>query len=498
MIWILISCAAPLESSFEVDTIGLRRISLAIKGTLPTTEEYQRITENPSQINVILEEYISSEWHERRLNGIFADWTKNRVDAFNISQEDYQLPLSTEYNFLQSVGEETPRLMTYYATKDQDWRMVVQSPFTMANDMLLSLWPLEELGTEDETWRKAKYTDGRPPLGILMNNGLWWRYYTTPNNFNRSRASVMAELFLCTDYRTRPISFEATALLEHEDFNDTIQSNEACIGCHNTLDPLAAAFFGFWWYDIYDTAEMSRYHPEREFLGEDLLNINMAYFGIPMSSPAALGNLVAQDPRFTKCTTKRLHQALAHTDKTTFSDEQHLHEVFAQSDFRISALVKEIVQMPGFHTQENRILSAQQLASSIEELTGFVWKKDDVLLLENDIIGYRKMLGGADGLEITSPARQTSISRQLTLKRLTQKAAMYWATEQEINGSLPTSLEDDLYQDLFIRIYGKPVSKDRKELDQSMFTQIQEEYSNTQAWASLLSVWLRDPLFWSL
>lgn len=498
MIWILLSCSEPVTSEFTTDTIGLRRISLAIKGTLPTNEEYDRIIEDPAQIDIILEEYTSSDWHKRRLNGIFADWTKNRVDAFNISQEDYQLPLSTAYDFLQSVGEETPRLMTYYATQDQDWRMVVQSPFTMANDMLLSLWPLEAIEEETGSWRKAKYTDGRPPLGILMNNGLWWRYYTTPNNFNRSRASVMAELFLCTDYRTRPISFEATALLEHEDFNDTIQSNEACIGCHNTLDPLAAAFFGFWWYDIYDTAEMSRYHPEREFLGEDLLNINMAYFGVPMSSPAALGNLVAQDPRFTRCTTKRLHQALTHTDNINFSEEQYLHDVFAQSDFRVSALIKAIVQTADFHNQKNRILSAQQIASSIEELTGFVWEEDDVLLLENDIIGYRKMLGGADGLEITTPARQPSISRQLTLKRLTQKAAMYWATTQESNGTLPSSLEEEFYQTLFMRIYGHPASEERKEIDLSMFSQIQEEHSNTQAWASLLSVWLRDPLFWSL
>ena len=498
MIWFMLSCSNPPEPFFEMDTIGLRRMSLAIKGTLPTIDEYNRIIQDPSQIDIILDEYISSEWHERRMTGIFADWTKNRIDRFNISEEDYQLSSSTTYDFLQSVGEETPRLMTYYATQDLDWRMVVQSPFTMANDILLSIWPLESLEDESGGWHKAKYTDGRPPLGILMNNGLWWRYYTTPNNFNRSRASVMAELFLCTDYRTRPISFEATSLLEHEDFNDTIQSNEACIGCHNTLDPLAAAFFGFWWYDIYDTAEMSRYHPEREFLGESLLNIDMAYFGIPMASPTALGGLVAQDPRFTQCTTKRIYHALTHVDDTKFAEKQHLHEIFEQSDFRISALIKEIVKMPTFHEQENRILTAQQLASSIEELTGFVWTEDNIHLLENDIIGYRKMLGGADGLEIASPARQTSISRQLTLKRLTQKAALYWAQTLENNNTLPSSLQEDFYQDLFMRIYGEPATDQRKELDLQMFIRIQEEHSNTQAWASLLSVWLRDPLFWSL
>ena len=496
MIWWLIACNEPTQENITIDSKFLRRISLAVQGTLPTVDDHHRIEQDPQNIHPILDEYLSSDWHKKRLEGIFADWTKTRVDAFNISSEDYQLAQDDQYSFLLSVGSETPKLMTYYATENVDWRSIVQSPFTMADEMLLSIWPLESL-EEGSGWRKAKYTDGRPELGILMNNGLWWRYYTTPNNFNRARASVMAELFLCTDYRTRPISFHAAALLESDNFNDIIQSNEACIGCHNTLDPLAAVFFGFWWYDIYDTAEMSRYHPEREFLGENLLNIDMAYFGIPLASPAGLGELVAQDPRFTQCTTKRLHQAFTHQIETDFTKLQQLHDSFSESGFRVSTLIKEIVQSPDFHSSDLQMLSAQQLALSIEELTGFVWTEDDILLLENDIIGYRKMLGGADGNEITAPARHPSISRQITLKRLSQESSMFWATQQEEQNALPYTLDGDFYSHLFLRVYGHFPSDERRSLDEDMFLQIQEAHSNRQAWASLLSVWLRDPLYWS-
>ena len=45
-----------------------------------------------------------------------------------------------------------------------------------------------------------------------MTNGVWWRYYTTPNNFGRTRAAAISRLLLCEDYLLRPISFESPSL----------------------------------------------------------------------------------------------------------------------------------------------------------------------------------------------------------------------------------------------------------------------------------------------
>ena len=51
-------------------------------------------------------------------------------------------------------------------------------------------------------------------------------------------------LFLCENLLLRPIRFQATALLEADEINNVIQTDAACVGCHNTLDPLASAFLG--------------------------------------------------------------------------------------------------------------------------------------------------------------------------------------------------------------------------------------------------------------
>ena len=59
-----------------------------------------------------------------------------------------------------------------------------------------------------------------------MTNGLWWRYYTTPHNYSRTRAMALTDLFLCENYLSNPSNFSAPSLLERDALNDVIQSDE--------------------------------------------------------------------------------------------------------------------------------------------------------------------------------------------------------------------------------------------------------------------------------
>ena len=49
-----------------------------------------------------------------------------------------------------------------------------------------------ELGQGATGWQVSRYTDGRPAAGVLSTNGLWWRYYSTVSNLNRSRAAAIS------------------------------------------------------------------------------------------------------------------------------------------------------------------------------------------------------------------------------------------------------------------------------------------------------------------
>ena len=132
-------------------------------------------------------------------------WT--RVDVFDIVYHDYQLDPLEEHHFERSVGEEPLRLMAHVAVNDLPWTEIVTADYTLANEMLLDLWPLQERETGQSGWRTATWTDGRPAAGVLATNGLWWRYITNRSNMNRARAAAISRLLLCEDMLARPISF---------------------------------------------------------------------------------------------------------------------------------------------------------------------------------------------------------------------------------------------------------------------------------------------------
>ena len=285
----------PLEAE-PLSTLALsRRISLDLRAQYPTEAELNSIESNPDALWELVDSWMTEEAHTQQLLSLFAALLLTRVDEFNVDYQDYHLDVSQEFPFAKSVGEEPLRLMTYVTTQDAPWTDIITVDYTMANQLLLDLWPLEPVGaspTGDE-WVLARYTDGRPAGGIIMSNGLWWRHYTTPNNKSRSRASFLTKLLVCDDHLAREVDFQPEGLSDEDDIELLVATDPSCIACHTTLDPVAAALYGFWQHDIHDVVELDHYHPERERLGELELATPMAWYGKPLDAPADLGPTTA-------------------------------------------------------------------------------------------------------------------------------------------------------------------------------------------------------------
>jgi len=511
----------------------LRRLSLDLRGVMPSLEEYERLENDPDSLDELISEFMKDDRHQERLIGLFNEWLLTRVDKFNVSNYDYQLPNSQAFALNSSVGQEPLRLMAWVAANDRPWTDVVTSPYTMANELLQGIWPLEFIDDDtvsaDSVWRLAQYTDGRPSGGVVMSNGLWWRYYTTPNNFSRTRAMVLTDLFLCENFLSRPIKFSAPALLERDSLNEVIRTDAACIGCHSTLDPIASALFGFWWFDLHDATEMSVYHPEREYLGSYYLEQDPSWFGKPLDSPADLGPLLATDSRYLSCSVEQVAKVLwdRETDLNDFMTLQDIEDEFVGGGLRFSSLLKAIVSRSDYrvgalletadmNSEERltslRLLPSDVLKSAVFDLTGFRWTEQGYDMLENDTKGYRILLGGVDGVTVHESERNPTVSQQLALKRFTQAAADYvvehdWSAASDgriLFGSFnPQELTagdsafDGFINQLHLRFYGISPGTERMELDKNKWSQLSNEFGPKQAWKSLVSVYLRDPSFWT-
>jgi len=315
----------------------------------------------------------------------------------------------------------------------------------MATPLLTRVWPLEPVSVDEGAWAPTRWTDHRPAVGVLTSNGLWWRYNTTAFNYNRTRASAVARLLLCTDYLALDIEFESPSLVDTEGTEEEIRTNPSCTACHATLDPMSALFFGFWAYDLHDPLELSRYHPEREPLGPVYLQVQPEWFGIPVANLADLARVVPEDARFPRCAVQTFSTAmLRNHGKALEPDLQDaLLRDFEGSDRQVFSLLHTLTRTEAYvgdlaadplPDSRPRLLGPQQLQTLLEQTLDFDWTYRGEAQLDSDVTGLRVALGGVDGAEVTAPKRSPDANLALSWRATSQVAASY-AVEQLQTGS---------------------------------------------------------------
>jgi len=298
MIFLLLSCttpatetpvsppAVPVEDDSTLKPLDaprlLRRMSLDLRGTLPTLEELDAVEADPSSLEGFRDQYLKDPRFEERLVDVLAKQWHTEVETFIVFYFEWPElngDEKNEYAYERSIGDEPLRLISRVVVEDQPWEQIVTADWTMATDTMAKIFPLEwEEGATG--WRQTHYTDGRPAAGVLATNGLWWRYYTTLQNLNRGRAAAISRLLLCEDMLSRPINLSGNVdAINSGNLSDAIRENPYCQGCHTTLDPLAANLFGFVVSVEQSGVEMAYYHPEREHYGADALGVTPAWFG---------------------------------------------------------------------------------------------------------------------------------------------------------------------------------------------------------------------------
>ena len=408
----------------------LRRWSLDIRGVLPSIEELEMVRADATQLESLLDVFLEdARWEEQLIHRLQEQW-HTRVDKFSVVPDDFYLEgYSSWYSFNRSVGEEPLRLMAHIATEDLPWTDIVLADYSIANEQLASMYPIE-YPENASGWQKVYYTDGRPAVGVLATNGMWWRYITDSLNMNRMRAATTMRLLLCDDLLSRPISFEASAHAL-EDVTTALQQDWACLNCHASLDPLASALFGFYWIEEGNPLEAVSYHPERELLGPNYIGVEPAFYGTSVGSLADVGLAIMRDPRFGQCAVQNFSEMYLRR-KMGALDHHSLQphvDKFVEGELRIKPLVKSILLSAEYIRNDSpedkrvhtlRLITPRQLMSSMKEWNAREWEKDNAPLLDD---AYRVMMGGVDGLNTFAPQLYPSTTTGLTLKRFSQFTA---------------------------------------------------------------------------
>ena len=542
IVLLLLACAEPSAPSAVELTVPLegaalaRRISIDVRGVVPSVEELERAEQGAAEVDRLREEWLASPAFESHLVDAFAEDWALRVDELRVDAASFGSDLGSDLNaadFSRAFDDEPARILARVAAEDRPWSDTVTVDWTMANDDLASLVPLAFTAPDGQGWREARYTDGRPAGGVLMTSGLWLRFPSTLFNYNRGRANTIARLMLCQDFLARPVHFVALDSTTDDAIENAVQTEPGCVACHASLDPIASSLFGFYPFQDKDAHELTRYHPERERLGERMIETSPGWYGTPIDAVAQLGPLVAADPRFEACAVRRTAARLwgREPNYDEFATLVDLQDTFAAGDHRYRALMRGVLATPAYRAGSPtpcvrddgavtvrddgavtvRVMSPATLSSVLADLTGFRWTQDGWDLLDSDALGFRVLLGGVDGVSVGSPNRMPSASQAVALQRVAEAAAAYGvdrdlAAAPEARTLLPTDLADPLHPDadlpdalaeLHRRLIGaSPTAEEATEL-QDFWSAAEQASDARTAWIGSVSLLLRDPAFWT-
>lgn len=495
----------------------LTRASLDLRGVRPTDEELLA-AQDAKELEAAIEAWLYDERLGERLVHLYAPVYRTRVEHFLVGVPVGRVDDAAR--FYRSVGEEPLRLLAEVATADLPWTALVTADWSMGDEQLAQLFPTDY--PDGATgWRRVHYSDGRPAAGVLSTNGLWWRYTSTIVNASRGRANAASRILLCDDFLSRDVAANFSIdILDDERLSEALRTEPSCVNCHASLDPLAAFFFGFFNYNLENSFEAERYHPDRELLWQEMLGLEPAYFGRRAEGLSQLGALIAADPRFQSCAVKQGFELLLQREATLSDTEaldRHL-QAFADGGLTYRALLASLLQDPRYRGElpddkggvSRKLVTADLLASEVADLTGFRWVEDGVDRMDSADAGFAELAGAADGHLVTEPARSPSTTLILVQQRLAEAAAAYAIERErdlpmgerrlfrELNPTEEGTEELAILQlvALRLRVLGQRVDPEGEVIAEDLALYralLQSEGSPDLAWQGVLTALLRSP-----
>lgn len=493
----------------------LIRASLDLRGVRPSVAELRAVQEDPSQVDTLVEGFLVDPRFEDRVVAMYGELYQTQADTLLVS---YSGISSDVPRLIQSIGQEPLRILAHVAANDRPWHEIVTGGYTMADELIAEVWPVDYPAGETG-WREVRYTDDRPAAGVLSTNALWWRYTSTLANANRGRANAISRLMFCSDYLVRPIEFDRNVnLLDEGAILEALTTNPGCVACHNTLDPLSSYLWGFY-YNSAVQVDVAYYHPEREQWWRTVTGVEPSFYGVPSYNLEDLAWQIAADSRFPSCAVEQAFELMLQrqSDLDDTRTLTALRESFLAEGMTLRAALRGVMATDEYRNVGTaggwKLARPDLLASQIEELTGYRFEYAGYDMMTTDTYGLRTLAGGIDGGFVTSPAPEVNATMALAVERLAQAAAFNvarhdktWPDEARLFTrisftELPDTARDPMVaqiQDLHLRLFGTVVAADGPEVEANLelWQELYEaERDPMAAWAGLLSVLLRDPEF---
>ncbi len=509
--WVgLQGCDGPQAGAPADPAALLTRASLDLRGVRPSVAELAAAAEDPTAVDRSISLWLTQPALGDRVQALWSPIWLTQADTYLVPAASFGV--EDEAAFHRSLGEQPLRVLARTVTADLPYAAVITADWTLADPLLEEILPLERAAGEG--WTLARYTDYRPHLGAASSPGFWMRYTSTEFNAQRGRANALSRILLCDDYLARPIPLAGGVdLLDQEAAQEAISTDPGCVACHETLDPIAGALWGY--HQMFDEVptEFAWYHPEREAWWQLWSGVPPGFGGAPLDGASELGEALTQSPNFSACAVRQTRRLLLQDEVSVFAEPglSTTEQAWEDSGGRLRALLGSVTQDPlwrGVGTEKagpvgRKLMRADLVESSFVGLVGAELRIDGWGLTDNDRVGVRTLAGGVDGRFQTEPSDQPTPTMVLVQARLAEAVAGL-ATGPDRMGALfgstalSSGLTDaawtDQHRTLTLQVLSRAPSAEEAEADRALYTAVLETGAGPdEAWQAVLAALLRDP-----
>jgi hypothetical protein len=443
----------PGDVTFLTPEEHLVRVAMALRGVRPTQAELDRVRDDESALDAIVDEYLGTPEMAATIREMHAEQFLTGVDPvfFPAGFRPLGALAGMDSHALNtSVVESPARYVEHVVMNDRPYHEIVTGDYAIADKVTSTIFgiPYDDAGPE---WQETAYTDGRDHAGVLSDSFFFTRHSSTFSNKNRGRAAAVARAFLCYDFLSREVELDASIdLADEQAVANAITNNPTCVSCHQTLDPLAASFAPY--FPLYVPTFLESY-PFGFYTGlatSYMATADPAFFGEPSHGVRDVGVLIANDPRFSMCTSRRFLSYFTQVEPEALDieDVSRMNDVFLSEGMNAKALIKAIVLSDAFRVASSNVddgaeevhavLKArpEQLARLVESTTGYRWVTNlpfdfgtgnigDVDLMTDAFFGFKVLAGGTDGQGVTRPSNTMNATATLALRGLAGHAAPF-------------------------------------------------------------------------
>jgi len=301
---------------------------------------------DPDVLAAQVDRLVASPRAEIGLRALFSDvYDFKQFDDGLVRKDATLFPAYTQ-TIAEDAKEQTLRTIVAHLTSGGDYRDLFTTRKTFLTRNLGLVYRVPVVATDG--WEAHTFDEDSPRAGLLSHVSTMALHSHTGRSSATLRGKFVREVLLCQDIPTPPANVDFSIV---EDTTGELRTarerlelhvtNDACAGCHSLMDPIGLAFENFDAIGAF-----------REQENGVTIDASGELDGVSFDGPIGVGEALRDHPELGPCLVRTLFRYSLGRDAT--EDEwpllDFLGERFAESEFRVSDLVRDIVLSDGFLT----------------------------------------------------------------------------------------------------------------------------------------------------